>query len=398
MADLGSLLKAAENATNLVERKEILSQFKSNLFAVDSSRFPYERMTSLIDGVWNTALLLRCAIPEATDRCQWKIRMEALAWIKQQIERLESNEPEDKRTWPEKWGNLVVSTNAKHNQWEKLKKQMRASYTKGFIRLSAQRIEDDRHTEEFREWARAEMEKVIGRPLTDNDYMFKEDVMRRREERKMRAHDEEVRRPHDGGDVLPHPFSFLGCTFGNAYDLSKLGGKDICEDVILCWYSSFAIEPYFGKKWMTLNLAPRSKIAYSAEIEWSGLETREELFALAKDIKSDIEKRLGVTLGDFFFESGGRVRDKESWKIGGGVMKSRSVFGSILIEISASDSSGNDKHVDLVITDTAAEALVEKERKENPLKYDREAERRRFEQLKEMNRRRKLIPAKKPEK
>ena len=43
------------------------------------------------------------------------------------------------------------------------------------------------------------------------------------------------------------------------------------------------------------------------------------------------------------------------------------------------------------ITDTAAEALVEKERKENPLKYDREAERRRFERLKELSRRRKAM-------
>jgi len=38
-----------------------------------------------------------------------------------------------------------------------------------------------------------------------------------------------------------------------------------------------------------------------------------------------------------------------------------------------------------------AEALVEKERKENPLKYDREAERRRFERLKELSRRRKAM-------
>ena len=208
---------------------------------------------------------------------------------------------------------------------------------------------------------------------------------------KKRAHDEEVRRPHDGGDVLPHPFTFLGCTFGNAYEVSRRGGKDALGDVILCWYSNFAIEPYFGKKWMTLNLAPRSKIAYSAEIEWWDRNTREELALHAKQIKDDIEKRLGVTLGDFFFESGGHVRDKGAWKSGGGVMKSRSVFGPIMIEISASDSSGNDKHVDLVITDTAAEALVEKERKENPLKYDREAERRRFERLKELSRQRKAM-------
>jgi len=186
-ADLESLLKAAESTTNLVERQEMLSQFKRKLFSVDSSRVSYERMSSFIEGVWNTALLLRCAIPVATVRDHWAIRMEALAWIKQQIERLENNEPEDKRTWPEKWGNLVLPKNEKHNQWERLKKRLRASYTKSFIRISARRIEDDSHTEEFREWARAEMEKVIGRPLTDDDYMFKEDVLRRREERKKRA-------------------------------------------------------------------------------------------------------------------------------------------------------------------------------------------------------------------
>ena len=397
-ADLESLLKAAENTTNLVERQERLSQFKRKLFSVDSSRVSYERMSSFIEGVWNTALLLRCAIPVATVRDHWAIRMEALAWIKQQIERLENNEPEDRRTWPEKWGNLVLPKNEKHNQWERLKKQMRASYAKNFIRLSAQRIEDDRHTEEFREWARAEMEKVIGRPLTDDDYMFKDDVLRRREERKRRAHDEEVRKPHDGGDVLPHPFTFLGCTFGNAYEVSRRGGKDALGDVILCWYSNYAIEPYFGKKWMMLNLAPRSKIAYSAKIDWWGQNTREELFAFAKDIRADIEKRLGVKLGEFFFEGRSHVCDEATWwKADWGCARSRSVFGPILIELEAADKPGNlypCRRFTLTITDTAAEALVEKERKENPLKYDREAERRKFEQLKEMNRRRKVIPAK----
>jgi hypothetical protein len=187
VANLECLLKAAENATNLVERQEMLSQFKRKLFSVDSSQASYDRQPSVIDVVWNAALLLRCAIPEATVRDHWAIRMEALSWVKQQIERLENSEPEDKRTWPEKWGNLVLSKNEKHNQWERLKKQMRARYTKSFIKLSAQRIEDDNHTEEFREWARSEMEKVIGRPLTDDDYMFKEEVLRCREERKKRA-------------------------------------------------------------------------------------------------------------------------------------------------------------------------------------------------------------------
>ena len=217
-----------------------------------------------------------------------------------------------------------------------------------------------------------------------------------------RMHDEEVRRPHDGGDVLPHPFTFLGCTFGNAYDLSRLGGKDTYGDVILCWFKNFRIEPYFGKKWMMLSLAPRSKIAYSAEISWSGQNTREALFAFAKDIRDDIEKRLGLKLGEFFFESGQHVCDEATWwKADGATARSRSKFGSIMIEIEAIDDPTRcqpRKQIVLTITDTAAEALVEKERKENPLTYDskaeEEAERRKFEKLKEMNRRRKLIPAK----
>ena len=76
-------------------------------------------------------------------------------------------------------------------------------------------------------------------------------------------------------------------------------------------------------------------------------------------------------------------------------MRSRSVFGPIMIEISASDNPGSDKHVDLVITDKSAEALVEKERRENPLTFDskaeKEAERRRFERLKELGRQRKAM-------
>ena len=186
------------------------------------------------------------------------------------------------------------------------------------------------------------------------------------------------------------------------YELSRPFNKSTYGDVILKWFKNFRIEPYFGRSWMRLSLAPRSKIAYLAEIEWIGLETREELFALAKDIKSDIEKRLGVKLGDFFFESGQHVCDETTWwKADGATARSRSKFGPIMIEMEAIDDPTRcqpRRQLTLTITDTAAEALVEKERKENPLTYDskaeQEAERRKFEKLKEMNRRRKVIPAK----
>ncbi len=122
------------------------------------------------------------------------------------------------------------------------------------------------------------------------------------------------------------------------------------------------------------------------------MNTREDARKRAEGVKADIEKRLGVTLGDFFFESGNHVCDEDTCKKAERAhMKSRSVFGPILIEITASDDPWNGKRVKLEITDTALEALVEKERKEKPLKYDREAERRKFEKLKELGRQRKAM-------
>ena len=148
-----------------------------------------------------------------------------------------------------------------------------------------------------------------------------------------------------------------------------------------------------------LSLAPRSKIAFSADILWSGQNTREELFAFAKDIRADIEKRLGVKLGEFFFEDYTHVCDEATWwKANWVCARSRSVFGPILIELEIVDQPGNcfpSRLLRLVVTDKAAEALVEKERKENPLTFDSKAEeaaeRRRFERLKELNRQRKAM-------
>ena len=55
-----------------------------------------------------------------------------------------------------------------------------------------------------------------------------------------------------------------------------------------------------------------------------------------------------------------------------------------MIEISAFDtpqSCSPPRRLELKVTDAGVEALVEKERKENPMKYDREAELRRHQEL-----------------
>ncbi len=383
----------------------------------------FEQLSAL-DVVFDVAYDLARVPPILTDKERWQILLRALAWERSQFLRIARTDRSVFEKRNSKWNaqmQHIVDSNMEDAMLLRFPEEVsvpsnarlqrtldnisgrlkRHKYVRlNVIRRLATDIEDDRYPDEFREWARAEMENVIGRPLTDDDLMFKDDVLRRREERKRRAHDEAVRKPHDGGDVLPHPFTFLGCTFGNAYEVSRLGGKDAIDDVILCWYSNFAIEPYFGKKWMMLNLAPRSKIVYLAEISWSGQNTREELFALAKDVKADIEKRLGVKLGEFFFEDRSHVCDETTWwKVDWGCARSGSVFGPILIELEAVDQPGNrfpsSRCSSLTITDTAAEALVEKERKENPLTFDskaeKEAERRKFEKLKELGRRRKAM-------
>lgn len=217
MERLGGLLKEAEASTNLVERQEKLVRLKEKLFSVDSSSASNATQVLVLDYVWQTASILSCALPHATDKDRWKIRMEALAWIRQQVESVENAEPEDKRTWPQKWGNVRLATNEKHNKWERLKNQMRASYAKNFIRLSAQCIEDDGHTEEFRAWARAEMEKVIGRPLTDDDLMFKDDVLRRRKARGRKQGQEPAPRGCPPTTRLnPQPLSGAWCLVSDA--------------------------------------------------------------------------------------------------------------------------------------------------------------------------------------
>lgn len=327
-------------------------------------------------------------IPESA----WKIRIAALAWQKAYLNRYRDAAPEDRRSPRQKKSATVFWMNMDYHRWEWGYSRALTNFQHHIKRVYTD-TEDDMYgyTDEFRAKCVAGIEKAIGRPLTDDDLFCKADVFRRREERKRRAHDARVRAPHDGGDVLPHPFNFLGCTLGMPYDLRSPGGKDGREGIVQCWYENFKIDSYFGKVRMTVKLAPRSKVAYSVQMDWWGQKTRQELFELAKAVKSDIEKRLMVALGEFFYEDGKHVCDEAGWWSGESVGAiSRSVFGPVRIELEAADKPRNlspSRRFRLEIVDTAVEAQVDKERKENPLKYDREAKKRRHEKLMEYGRR-----------
>lgn len=194
-----------------------------------------------------------------------------------------------------------------------------------------------------------------------------------------------VRKPYDGGDVLPHPFTFFGCTLGKIYDNVDTRRHATCRDQILDWGTGFMIEPYFGKEWSHGKLAPRSRQAFSAYISWNGKMTWDETLFRMKEIKADIEKRYGIKLGEIFFEVGDHVCDEATLKAAAsGCAKSRSVFGKTRIEITAERSNASAVTITLEAIDTEAEAMAEKERGENPLRFDLDAE---WRQRKERNQR-----------
>ena len=160
--DIDVLLHEVSSLTNKVERDAIFAEFEDQLFSFDPSGLNYGQQRHIIAVTWHTSFLLRCAIRDATSRKLWGIRLKALAWVKHQIERIEKNDLETK------WENEQAKESRIHSGLQPLKKPIKESLN-GYIKRCATDIEDDRYSDEFRKWAQKEMEKIIGRPLTDDD-------------------------------------------------------------------------------------------------------------------------------------------------------------------------------------------------------------------------------------
>ena len=255
-----------------------------------------------------------------------------------------------------------------------------------YFKGQMKRLADDA----FLKWMRGKLDKFMDRKIKDADfdYVCDDEVL-------LGRHDYKARRPFDAGDVLPRPFTLFTYTFGKAYSLTSNSDKRVVGDMIVGWCRNIPVNSSIGNADMTVELAPRSRIVYEIWMDWFDIPTRDKLLDGVKWVRRFVEKELGgVKLADMVFEIDKHVCDEITWKNGsGGVVRSWTAFGPVKINIVGCCET-NMNRIMLCVTDTAAETLVEKERKENPLKYDREAERRRFEQLKEMNRRRKVIPAK----
>jgi hypothetical protein len=162
---------------------KLLREFEERIFAVDISKMSFREQLSMSYMVWNAAWGLWGAIPVSSDKERWEIRLKALEWKKKQLDRLLASPPEDNRPWSEKWQNPRAPRDSEKGQWEDAVFRFKSCFYKSDLRICVQAAEEERYSEEFRAWCFKEIEKIIGRPLTDDDIMFKEDVLRRRAKR-----------------------------------------------------------------------------------------------------------------------------------------------------------------------------------------------------------------------
>ena len=160
--DIDVLLHEVSSLTNKVEWDAIFAEFEDRLFSFDPSKFNYGQQRHIIAVTWHISFLLRCAIRDATSKKLWEIRLKALAWVKHQVERIEKNDLETK------WEDAFEKESRRRSGLQPLKKPI-MEYFKGWIKRCATDIENERYSDEFRKWAQEEMEKIIGRPLTDDD-------------------------------------------------------------------------------------------------------------------------------------------------------------------------------------------------------------------------------------
>ena len=171
--------------TNETERAQLRSVFEEQLFSISVANRDFHQQEILVQEVWLLARRIWGSPPGGTAKEWWAMNFKALEWVKRQISCIEASEPEDKRTWPQKWGNVEIAANNEHKQWGEVRRRIAMAYS-GFIRRCAQDVEKDQYTEEFRKWCKENIEKIIGRPLTDDDLIFKDDVISRRKAREQK--------------------------------------------------------------------------------------------------------------------------------------------------------------------------------------------------------------------
>ena len=123
------------------------------------------------------------------DEDRLDVRLKILKWYKQQLERVERSEPSNTVQPQASFGakTYMGAKRRPHWQWQNLRYNIKTQMD-DYVRRYASHIEREGYTEDVRSRARTDMEKIIGRRLTDKDLWL--DALQRREDRKRRAQKE----------------------------------------------------------------------------------------------------------------------------------------------------------------------------------------------------------------
>ena len=178
---IGDSSKSSKDMNN---NKAKLDFFVENLIDMRFDTIAVRDRMYAIRQVYELIAMTSRYYPTTSDKERWSIRLKALAWGKQQLDRLLASPPEDNRPWPEKWRNPRAPYDSEKGQWDEAVSRLKSRFYRSDLRMCVQAAEDDRYSEEFRAWCFKEIERIIGRPLTDDDIMFKDDVLKRRAKRK----------------------------------------------------------------------------------------------------------------------------------------------------------------------------------------------------------------------
>ena len=194
--------------TNRTVREKLYKIVEERLFSIDIDVTPknFYGQTPFIDGRWSIANYLAQNMVDATQEERWRIRLRALEWMRDQVLRIEKNEPPDvdepvdRKMIPVKVGNkveyypqIIVHSENFHRDWIQLLKSTRASFSKSCPVYLVQRLERDIDDDDLRARLQKKMEEILGRSLTDDDFQpsdLIETYRLKREERKKRAQKE----------------------------------------------------------------------------------------------------------------------------------------------------------------------------------------------------------------
>ena len=181
--DITNIVASVSNRTDCLE---LIGNVDEKIRALTFDHIPFEWQGMYLWRVREVYRGLLTGMHSLTDEDRLDVRLKILKWYKQQLERIERSEPSNTVQTQATFGakTYMAVKRRPHWQWQNLRHNIKTQMD-DYVRRYASHVEREGYTEDVRSRARADMEKIIGRRLTDKDLWL--DALQRREERKKRA-------------------------------------------------------------------------------------------------------------------------------------------------------------------------------------------------------------------